>query len=643
MAYVTSGYCNCCLNWCVNQITIDEEYRYTNDKFFWEVSKENYCLYITYEGIESSGYSSREQYLLHCVEQGNINSTTNKGTVNQYIERDSLMNYSDTLAHASSGEALTRSDFDDFLTTNTVTPINFFAPGVAEDTSKHNATLGGDIYTNIPIFNINDTENISDYIENGNTPSTPYNGVWTIKTDGEIGKAQRVQLQWGFPDIREEDKESLYVHVYMSGGFPSFTTSSLVWSGSYTDDFPNFYLGDLTTSSGYFPIYTTKNIVYLLFYVTDSRLVGSLKFSQMYAKLQPSHEWGFVTNNGTNESVVFESGAINPSENEDSDNDNNDDGNHDSNGGDNPISGVGALTESYVMTFARLQQLGKFLWDSSFYDNIKLMNNSPIENIVSCKMFTFDIGSGSDSEIVLGNVKTGVYGSKVLQNYTKKITICEGVIVPRFYSGSNYQADFLDYSPYTKISIYLPFVGFKTLDTDAWIGTNISIYFVFDIITGCGKYLLYLNGLYYQSFDCQCGSDVPISGQNRAQVESGYITSALGTITSFASGNVLGGVGSVLHGASNKYHTETHGNYSPICGSYEPMSAMLIIDRPQYSNLKSFNHSHGRMCNLTRDIKNISGFTKIAKEVDLSGVSATQRELEELKEILTSGFYASTT
>ena len=48
-----------------------------------------------------------------------------------------------------------------------------------------------------------------------------------------------------------------------------------------------------------------------------------------------------------------------------------------------------------------------------------MINNKQIENNISCKAIPYAI-SGTTQEITLGNVKTGVNGEKISQNFGKQ-------------------------------------------------------------------------------------------------------------------------------------------------------------------------------------------------------------------------------
>lgn len=82
-------------------------------------------------------------------------------------------------------------------------------------------------------------------------------------------------------------------------------------------------------------------------------------------------------------------------------------------------SGIGVLTSTFKMTKERLVQLGQFLWGSNIFDKFSLVNNNPIENIISCKSIPINT-DGTNQEIVLGNVSTGVNGEKISNNFAKQ-------------------------------------------------------------------------------------------------------------------------------------------------------------------------------------------------------------------------------
>ena len=294
-------------------------------------------------------------------------------------------------------------------------------------------------------------------------------------------------------------------------------------------------------------------------------------------------------------------------------------------------SGIGVLTSTFHMTKERLVQLGQFLWGTSIFDEFSLINNNPIENIISCKAIPYAI-SGTTQEITLGNVKTGVNGEKISQNFSKQII--GSVAIAEHYH------NFLDYAPYTNVIIYLPYIGFKELDASLVMGKTLRIEYTLDVITGGCLAQIYVGKIRLYEFTGNIGVDISITASNRAQVESAYINAGVGVVSSAMSGNVTGAVNSIIGAATSQYHYSGTGNPSPSCVASTNRTCYVVIDRPQYQPLKAFNHTRGRMCCLSKTIGSLKGYTVCDDNIDISGISATDEEKDEIVNILSTGFFA---
>lgn len=323
-------------------------------------------------------------------------------------------------------------------------------------------------------------------------------------------------------------------------------------------------------------------------------------------------------------------------------------------------NGVGLLTTQYALTSKRTQQLGWKLWGASFVELIEKVNNNPIENIISLKVFPRDF-TGNDEVIKLGNVEMDVNGAKITNDtYSYKWDIGTFTVRKKYNS-------FLDFTPFTKVSIWLPFIGLKDLDTSLFMGKTVSLRYIVDIITGACKAELRYNGALLTDFEGSMGIDVSLTASNRAQVEAAFIGNTVSSVTRNIGGIVSGGAGmasegldtnfsggggkgaivqgianigsDLLQSALNQYHTTSGGSPSPSCSAYQTRDAYLIYDRPTYQDLKAFNMTHGRMCMLSRSLGTLKGFTKCNAMIDLSGIPCTEEERSMLLSILSSGFF----
>ena len=296
------------------------------------------------------------------------------------------------------------------------------------------------------------------------------------------------------------------------------------------------------------------------------------------------------------------------------------------------------LTTTYVSNATRLQALGDFLWSSNFLDNILLVNNNPIENVISVKMFPFTLPTGAESTIVLGNVDTEVPTNKLPDNYNY-YHVYGSVKVPSYYNS------FMDYAPFTRILLYLPFYGTLELDNSLIIDRVLKIAYIVDVVTGACTIDIYADDSLINVISCQVGIDIPITSSNRAQVETAILSNTLTSAVSGATvggvvGAVAGGVGGALMNAGHcKYTTQTSGTLSSATELYNVSVPMLIIDRPKYREISGFAHNKGKMCMLTKKLSEVSGFSIFDRNIDLSGIGCTETESEMLRDLLSSGVY----
>lgn len=308
-------------------------------------------------------------------------------------------------------------------------------------------------------------------------------------------------------------------------------------------------------------------------------------------------------------------------------------------------STTGLLTETHALTQGRVNQFGGVLWGKGMFEKFELINNSPIENVVSCKAFPFNI-DGTEEEIVCGNVAMGVNGKLVASNWDGFKRDIGEIKVTGYYNS------FLDFEPFTKLAIFLPFIGFKMLDCSLFMNKMLKVRYIVDLVTGTCKAVLFADGVPINSFDGQIGIDIPVTSSNRAQVEAGYISSFIDTVgdvanlpDAIAGGGGVSAVTGLAGGiwdavASNQFHAQTGGGVSPSCMAYETRDVFLIYDRPMYQEISGFAHTYGRLCRLTRRIGGLKGFTKTSNDIDLSGMPCQDSERDEIRMILSSGFYA---
>lgn len=605
---------------------------FTKVEYQWQsiTCNEDSCLYV-----KKTIKENFTEYNIFCVKR--------KSGINSIGKRTYSKN-----SHYSDDSVISDENIQDFYT--------FQVFKVGQETNYYNNypiinVYGGTI--SIPVFD--NEEEISKYIQTGDDSGKIkfFNTDWKLYIDGKSNPLYK--LTWNCEGLKDIDTTYTTINIWV-GSYNSLNDTFNDDDGTkfktveYNKHSVKFSYSDLEKLVpqpliGYNPPSIRVQLGYREF--PTARFETSTSMGcELYFDSKPQNtlytELGYLTmENGTWHRTQEGDGSTftvkDGQEGSDGYTDDNDNGytdgkdndDNDENTGD-VSAGIGVLTSTFKMTKERLVQLGQFLWGANIFDKFSLVNNNPIENIISCKSIPINT-DGANQEIILGNVSTGVNGEKISNNFAKQ-TIGSILINENYHN-------FLDYSPYTNVILYLPYIGFKELDTTLVMNKTIQIIYTVDAITGGCLAQVYVNNVRLYEFTGNVGIDIPITASNRAQVEAGYIQAGVGATMSAVGGNVGSAVTSLLNSATSQYHYSSTGNPSPMCVASTNRTCYVIIDRPNYQNLKAFNHTRGRKCYLSKTISTLHGFTICDSNIDLSGINATQSELEELKEILSSGFY----
>lgn len=297
----------------------------------------------------------------------------------------------------------------------------------------------------------------------------------------------------------------------------------------------------------------------------------------------------------------------------------------------------------YNPTSAQLSALGGFLWSNMFDpDTFKKLYTDPMDCIMSLGIVPCIPASAGARNIMVGNVDTGV-NSNYLASQFKKVD-CGSVNIQK-YVGS-----FMDYSPYVKINLFLPYIGFVHLGSDDIMGGSINVTYNVDVLSGdCIAFISHSTKGVLYSYSGNCLVNIPITAQNYASALKNYYESIVGIIPSTVNGAMSGGaagaaagaVGGALDAASNivlnsKPTFQRSGNVGGPAGLMGVQKPFIIIERPNISVPANVQHYVGQTSNLTRSLGNCSGFT-VCNFVHLDGISATSQEIAEIESLLTQG------
>lgn len=295
-----------------------------------------------------------------------------------------------------------------------------------------------------------------------------------------------------------------------------------------------------------------------------------------------------------------------------------------------------ALWAVYNPTFSEVSSLGSYLWSSSIIDIIQKFFSNPMDAIISLHMIYTEPIRGGRQNIKLGYLDSNVSSLTVANQY--KFIDCGEVIVP------NYFLDVRDYSPYTKIDIFLPFIGIRSLAPEDVIGCRVNVKYKVDVLTGAILCEIFVTKrgvtqcLY--TFAGNASVQIPLTGGDRTRLLSGVISG----VASVAGGAMIGGVGGAVvagvHGVTGLHQSsqvERAGNFSANAGAMGIKTPYIIVNRKDAYDAYNYNTQHGYPINETVQLGSCKGYTKV-RDIHLNNVPATQNEKIEIERLLKEGF-----
>lgn len=309
---------------------------------------------------------------------------------------------------------------------------------------------------------------------------------------------------------------------------------------------------------------------------------------------------------------------------------------------DSPISNVKAssLYTIWNPTQDQLNNLATFLWSTDFVDLIKKVLQSPMDAMISLALFPITPETDGTHVINLGYVPSGVSALRVSNQFQTFQT--SGLVVTHKYNS------YLDYSPYTTAEIYLPFIGFKSLNINDVMGKTVSVNYNIDMLSGTCTAIVKVDGNSMYSYSGNMALFLPLSAGNWARMMTS-IFGAVGGVASIGAGvagvmsgsALLGSTAAAVSGARTLGNLESNsvsrsgkisGN-AGILGDYQPF---IVITRPINDKPSTYNSNIGQTYNKSVQLGTLSGFT-VVDEAHIEGMSATETEKKEIERLLKEG------
>lgn len=294
------------------------------------------------------------------------------------------------------------------------------------------------------------------------------------------------------------------------------------------------------------------------------------------------------------------------------------------------------LWHVYHPSSSEAQAFGAWLWSSNIIDQIVRIFQNPLDGVIGLHAIYATPSTSGSAYIVCGNVTSNVSAEVVSSQY---ITVQCGSIWLTEYFGNVF-----DYSPYTSISLFLPFIGIVPLNPADVMRAQLTITYNIDVYTGACIAMVDVErdgagGVIYQ-FSGNCAVSFPTSAVSYNSIFSSMISIAAGIATAAAATATpvaIGGAAAAAHGVfSAKQDVSKSGAFTANAGAMGPKKPYLIITRPQENMALNYQDYDGRGANQTVMLKDIHGYAR-CKIVHINIPQAFGNELKEIHDILTTG------
>lgn len=306
------------------------------------------------------------------------------------------------------------------------------------------------------------------------------------------------------------------------------------------------------------------------------------------------------------------------------------------------ISGGGGSTTGlanlYNPTLAQVKEFSRWLWgsDGLNLDQLKKLLQDPMQAIIGLHVMYATPTTEANRDIQVGYINSGVSSKIVTEQYTE---IDCGTVTINEYFG-----DARDYSPFTQVYCYLPFIGIVELNADDVVNSTLGIKYKIDVLTGCCLAQLTvkkygLDAVLY-TYTGNCAVQMPITSGNYLSTVSSLLGAVVSGAAAVATGGALApvaiGAAANALGGGARASVAMSGSLGSNAGAMGIRKPYLIIKRVESADANGYNEFYGYPTNKRVNLSQLTGYVRV-KDINLSGTNATEDEQNEIVTLLKEG------
>lgn len=327
-----------------------------------------------------------------------------------------------------------------------------------------------------------------------------------------------------------------------------------------------------------------------------------------------------------------------------------------------PFSSATGIISVYHPDQSTLLDFANWLWVTWQDATIDKIWNNPFDGVITL----FELYC-TPTDVGTKNIRSGFLDSgipsPIISRYTE--INCGSIGIPEYYG------NYLDYAPYTKAYIYLPFIGVVELNSDDIVGHGVNVTYKIDEYNGSciamitvakvtevnGNPVEY-NNVFYQ-FSGNCAVELPIAGGSQASIKAGMLEAAAWGLGSVISGVITGGMSggmgigqsignNLAQGASSAVHSvvsakssvQHSGSFGSSYGALGAKIPFITVVRPKQLQIANYNELYGYQAHKAVRVGDCTGYLR-CREVHVISPTASDDEKAQIEQLLKSGVYVT--
>ena len=328
--------------------------------------------------------------------------------------------------------------------------------------------------------------------------------------------------------------------------------------------------------------------------------------------------------------------------------------------------GNSGLVQIFTPTTAELNAFASYIWSDNGLDlnDFKKIVNNPFDLVLGLNYMPFRVSIAGQRGVNVGNILSADTGLTMSYPTQENYIHSFGSL-----SIKEDENAFIDYAPFSRVSIHLPFIGTQAIDIDLirrnskYNDTTIELKYKYNIVNGTVvAYLKTANQKILYEWAGNVATPVPVASNDYTQTIAGLMSMASsavsGAVTGAAIGSAVPGIGTAVGAIAGGVKGVASGGIDQVAalkpsitttGSVGSSAAVLtssndaflIIEQPPLSIANNHRHYKGYPRNVSGYVKNSYGYNEIAA-CRMSCELATGEELAEISEIMQSGYIYGT-